>query len=242
MILELNRRGQVSALMRKPQTPSRMLLSAVANFLSRASVLAMGGHLSRLLTKLSDVLQEFSNRKEARILMLGLDNAGKTTILNKLKLKDEGVHTLPTIGFNVETLSPCKNVTFTVWDVGGQEHLRPLWRHYIHGTDGVVYVVDSSDRERFPEAKKELVSLLRSYELSGVPVILLANKQDVRDAAGPQQVAEELKLCEISQNPWYLQATCATTGEGIVEAIEKLAALVKDFQARTTATKDSIRQ
>lgn len=81
-----------------------------------------------LLSKLATALNEFGNRR-ARILLLGLDAAGKTTILYKLKL-NETVTTIPTIGFNVEEVTPVKNVTFTVWDVGGQEKIRPLWRHY----------------------------------------------------------------------------------------------------------------
>lgn len=81
-----------------------------------------------LLSKLASALNEFGNQR-ARILLLGLDAAGKTTILYKLKL-NENVTTIPTIGFNVEEVNPVKNVTFTMWDVGGQEKIRPLWRHY----------------------------------------------------------------------------------------------------------------
>lgn len=81
-----------------------------------------------LLSKLASAINDFGNRR-ARILALGLDAAGKTTILYKLKL-NENVTTIPTIGFNVEEVTPMKNVTFTMWDVGGQEKIRPLWRHY----------------------------------------------------------------------------------------------------------------
>ena len=81
-----------------------------------------------LLSKLASAINDFGNRR-ARILVLGLDAAGKTTILYKLKL-NENVTTIPTIGFNVEEVTPMKNVTFTMWDVGGQEKIRPLWRHY----------------------------------------------------------------------------------------------------------------
>ena len=81
-----------------------------------------------LLSKLATAINDFGNRR-ARILVLGLDAAGKTTILYKLKL-NENVTTIPTIGFNVEEVTPMKNVTFTMWDVGGQEKIRPLWRHY----------------------------------------------------------------------------------------------------------------
>merc|ERR1711907_45124 len=86
--------------------------------------------------------------------MVGLDAAGKTTILYKLKL-GEVVTTIPTIGFNVETVE-YKNISFTVWDVGGQDKIRPLWRHYYQNTQGIIFVVDSNDRERVGEAKDEL--------------------------------------------------------------------------------------
>ena len=83
-----------------------------------------------LLSRLATAMNEFGSRR-ARILLLGLDAAGKTTILYKLKL-NENVTTIPTIGFNVEEVTPIKNITFTMWDVGGQEKIRPLWRHYYH--------------------------------------------------------------------------------------------------------------
>ncbi|ROT81146.1 ADP-ribosylation factor [Penaeus vannamei] len=108
---------------------------------------AMGLLLSRLLSLIQ-------SSRSCRILMVGLDAAGKTTILYKLKL-GEVVSTIPTIGFNVETVE-YKNISFTVWDVGGQVKLRPLWRHYYQNTAAVVYVVDSSDAERLQEAREEL--------------------------------------------------------------------------------------
>lgn len=190
----------------------------------------MGSHLSRLFTRLSELFHEFSN-KDTRILMVGLDAAGKTTILYKLKLK-EHIHTVPTVGFNVETVSPSKNVTFTVWDVGGQDHLRPLWRHYFHGTEGLVFVVDSSDQERFPEARKELLQILQNDQMKVIPVLVLANKQDIPEAATAEEVAEKLKLIQLKTNPWRVQGTCATTGEGIFEAIQMLSTMVKEFQAK----------
>eukprot|EP00456_Euglypha_rotunda_P045277 TRINITY_DN3583_c0_g1_i7.p1 TRINITY_DN3583_c0_g1~~TRINITY_DN3583_c0_g1_i7.p1 ORF type:complete len:125 (+),score=26.96 TRINITY_DN3583_c0_g1_i7:137-511(+) len=91
-------------------------------------------------------------KKEMRILMVGLDAAGKTTILYKLKL-GEVVTTIPTIGFNVETVE-YKNISFTVWDVGGQDKIRPLWRHYYQNTQGIIFVVDSNDRDRIDDSKE----------------------------------------------------------------------------------------
>ncbi|XP_053599354.1 LOW QUALITY PROTEIN: ADP-ribosylation factor 3 [Sciurus carolinensis] len=99
-----------------------------------------------------NLLKSLIGKKEMRILMVGLDAAGKTTILYKLKL-GEIVTTIPTIGFNVETWS-IRNISFTVWDVGGQTRFGPLWRHYFQNTQGLIFVVDSNDRERVNEARK----------------------------------------------------------------------------------------
>ncbi|KAF7793939.1 hypothetical protein EIP86_005062 [Pleurotus ostreatoroseus] len=130
----------------------------------------MGANLSKALGKL------FGN-KEMRLLMLGLDAAGKTTILYKLKL-NQSVTTIPTVGFNVETVT-YKNVRFNVWDVGGQDKIRPLWRHYYTGTQGLVFVVDSQDRERIDEAKQELHRILSDREMKDCLLLVFANKQDL---------------------------------------------------------------
>ena len=95
----------------------------------------------------SSFLKKITGKKDVRILFLGLDAAGKTTTLYKLKL-GEVVTTIPTIGFNVETVS-YKNVNFTAWDVGGRDKIRPLYRHYFQNTDALIYVLDSNDRERY---------------------------------------------------------------------------------------------
>merc|ERR1712151_158705 len=109
------------------------------------------GKMGLTFTKL---FQRLFAKKEMRILMVGLDAAGKTTILYKLKL-GEIVTTIPTIGFNVETVE-YKNISFTVWDVGGQDKIRPLWRHYYQNTQGVIFVVDSNDRERIDDRLGQL--------------------------------------------------------------------------------------
>ena len=115
------------------------------------------------------------SKKEMRILMVGLDAAGKTTILYKLKL-GEIVTTIPTIGFNVETVE-YKNINFTVWDVGGQDKIRPLWRHYFQNTQGLIFVVDSNDRDRAAEARDELHRMLNEDELRDAVLLVFANKQ-----------------------------------------------------------------
>ncbi len=104
------------------------------------------------------LLQELVLNCLLNIFLVGLDAAGKTTILYKLKL-GEIVTTIPTIGFNVETVE-YKNICFTVWDVGGQDKIRPLWRHYFQNTQGLIFVVDSNDRERITEAQDELQKMV----------------------------------------------------------------------------------
>ncbi|MFS7979993.1 ADP-ribosylation factor 1 [Helianthus anomalus] len=127
-----------------------------------------------------------------RILMVGLDAAGKTTILYKLKL-GEIVTTIPTIGFNVETVE-YKNISFTVWDVGGQDKIRPLWRQYFQNTQGLIFVVDSNDRDRVVEARDELHRMLNEDELRDAVLLVFANKQDLPNAMNAAEITGKLGL------------------------------------------------
>ena len=135
----------------------------------------------------SGLWQRMFGKEERRILMVGLDAAGKTTILYKLKL-GEIVTTIPTIGFNVETVE-YKNISFTVWDVGGQDKIRPLWRHYYQNTQGLIFVVDSNDRDRVDDAKEELHRMLNEDELRDAVVLVFANKQDLPQAMPAAEVS-----------------------------------------------------
>lgn len=161
-------------------------------------------------------------RRQTRLLMVGLDGAGKTTILFKLKL-GELVHTLPTIGFNVETVE-YKNLTCTVWDVGGQDVIRPLWRHYFEGVDGVLFVIDSGDRGRLAEAAAELGSLMSEPQLRDATLLVYANKQDVPGAASAAEVSAELGLPSLRGRTWFLQSCVAIQGEGLYEGLDWLSA------------------
>lgn len=178
----------------------------------------MGGQLSKALGKL------FGN-KEMRILMLGLDAAGKTTILYKLKL-NQSVTTIPTVGFNVETVT-YKNVKFNVWDVGGQDKIRPLWRHYYTGTQGLIFVIDSADRDRIDEARQELERILADREMRDCLLMVFANKQDLAGAMSPAEVTEKLGLHKMRERSWYVHPSCATTGEGLFEGLQWLSQNVK---------------
>lgn len=152
--------------------------------------------------------------------MVGLDAAGKTTILYKLKL-GEIVTTIPTIGFNVETVE-YKNISFTVWDVGGQDKIRPLWRHYFQNTQGLIFVVDSNDRERIAEAEEELSKMLQEDELKDAVLLVFANKQDLPNAMGASEVTDKLHLHNRREKTWYIQATTAVDGGGLYEGLDWL--------------------
>ncbi|PIK34682.1 putative ADP-ribosylation factor 1-like [Apostichopus japonicus] len=165
-------------------------------------------------------------KKEMRILMVGLDAAGKTTILYKLKL-GEIVTTIPTIGFNVETVE-YKNISFTVWDVGGQDKIRPLWRHYFQNTQGLIFVVDSNDRERVAEAREELTRMLQEDELRDARLLVFANKQDLPNAMLAAEVTDKLALHSLRSRSWYIQATCATSGDGLYEGLDWLSNELKN--------------
>merc|ERR1712046_337060 len=143
----------------------------------------------------SRIRRRLAGLKTTRLLMVGLDAAGKTTILYKLHL-GEVVTTIPTIGFNVETVE-YKNINFTVWDVGGQDKIRKLWRHYYLNTQGLIFVVDSNDRERMDAARDELATMLNEGEMRDAVVLVFANKQDLPNSMTAAEVTEKLGLCDM---------------------------------------------
>ncbi|EMP34930.1 hypothetical protein UY3_07964 [Chelonia mydas] len=194
-----------------------------------AIILALPDDLQDILLKtaraamgltISSLFSRLFGKKQMRILMVGLDAAGKTTILYKLKL-GEIVTTIPTIGFNVETVE-YKNICFTVWDVGGQDKIRPLWRHYFQNTQGLIFVVDSNDRERIQEAAEELQKMLQEDELRDAVLLLFANKQDLPNAMAISEMTDKLGLQSLRNRTWYVQATCATQGTGLYEGLDWL--------------------
>ena len=174
---------------------------------------------------ISTLIERFFPSTPCRILMIGLDNAGKTTVLYKLKL-GEVVTTIPTIGFNVETVE-YKNISFTVWDVGGQQKIRALWQHYFQDTQGVIYVVDSNDPQRLEEAKEELDNVLADDRMRDCVLLVFANKQDMPHAASTTEITDKLGLQHHRERQWFIQSTCAVTGEGIVEGLEWMANTLK---------------
>jgi ADP-ribosylation factor protein 6 len=145
------------------------------------------------------------------------DTIPRPAILYKLKLNQD-VTTIPTVGFNVETVT-YKNVKFNVWDVGGQDKIRPLWRHYFSGTQGLIFVIDSNDRARIDEARQELHRIILDREMKEALLLVFANKQDIPGAMTPTEVTEKLRLTQLKERMWYVVPSCATTGEGLFEGL-----------------------
>ncbi|XP_078589253.1 ADP ribosylation factor 4-like isoform X2 [Branchiostoma floridae x Branchiostoma japonicum] len=193
----------------------------------------MGLYMGKLIAKLF-------GQQEVRILMLGLDAAGKTTTLYRLKL-GEVVTTVPTIGFNVETIEH-KNVKFTSWDVGGRDKARPLWRHYYQNTDAIIIVLDSNDRERLPEMRQEIGMCLEEDELRNCLFLILANKQDLPNALPPDVIREKLELDTLLRGRhWHLQPASATKeGHGLYEGLDWLAAKLASKEAHNYVTQSVV--
>ncbi|KAI9017829.1 ADP-ribosylation factor family-domain-containing protein [Gaertneriomyces semiglobifer] len=202
-----------------------------------------------LLTVLRKLKQK---EREIRILMLGLDNAGKTTVLKRINGEDISSIS-PTLGFNIKTLEH-NNYKLNIWDVGGQKSIRSYWRNYFEQTDGLVWVVDSADRsDRMDDCKRELRELLKeevrtpllfsnadlpfnsiyhsfaAQRLAGASLLILANKQDVPGARTQQQIAEILDLASIQTHHWHIVACSAVTGENLLTGMDWI---VADIAAR----------
>ncbi len=173
------------------------------------------------LQGLLDVIRRLRKKEgEARLLVLGLDNAGKTTILRKLSNEDI-TNITPTAGFNIKSLS-MSNFRLNVWDIGGQKAIRPYWKQYYDSTDALIYVIDSADKKRVEETGEELSQLLEEDQMNGVPLLVLANKQDLVNALSAKDVAEGLNLFSIRDRPWQIQPCSAKTGEGLKDGMEWL--------------------
>jgi len=179
----------------------------------------MGLTISSIFSSLTS-LASWGKESDLRILMLGLDSAGKTTILYRLQI-GEVVSTIPTIGFNVETVE-YKNIKFQVWDLGGQSSIRPYWRCYYANTRAIIYVIDSSDHARLSTSRSELLTLLSEEELKGVPLLIFSNKQDIEGALTSGQVSDALGLVEEKGREWSVRGSCATKGEGLEEGLDWL--------------------
>ncbi|XP_048201981.1 ADP-ribosylation factor-like protein 14 [Perognathus longimembris pacificus] len=179
------------------------------------------------LRKMGQLSSKNRNAQQVHVLLLGLDSAGKSTLLYKLKHAKDFT-TIPTIGFNVEMVEVESGPALTVWDIGGQEKMRPTWSLHCEDADGLVYVVDSTDQRRLQDSREEFKHILKNEHIRHVPVVILANKQDVPGALSAEDVTRGLqvpKLC--SSRSWYVQPCCALSGEGLAEAFHRLATFLQ---------------
>ncbi|KAL6096861.1 arl3 [Pungitius sinensis] len=158
-----------------------------------------------------------SPEREVRLLLLGLDNSGKTTLLKQLAAEDIS-HITPTQGFNIKSVQS-SGFKLNVWDIGGQRKIRPYWKNYFENTDVLIYVIDSSDRRRLEETSLELFELLEEEKLAAVPLLIFANKQDLTTATPASELAEVLHLHTIRDRMWQVQACSAATAEGLQDGM-----------------------
>ncbi|GMT23423.1 hypothetical protein PFISCL1PPCAC_14720, partial [Pristionchus fissidentatus] len=167
------------------------------------------------------VLDRFWKKEESlRILMLGLDHAGSSTILYQFKLR-KAIETVATNGYNVEQFR-FKNVPFTIWDVGGPNKTRTLWHYYYPGMQGLIFVIDSSDIDRIDEAKEALETIINYPDMINTKLLVFANKKDLPNALSTDELTDRLQLKLRTPNEnfkWHVQASNAKTAEGVYEGL-----------------------
>jgi len=166
--------------------------------------------------------------QEVRVLLLGLDNAGKSTILCSL-LKEPFDNVGPTLGFDIRTVPWQHRARVNIWDVGGQETIRAYWRNYFEETDGLIWVVDAADISRLQVCAAQLRQVLFEERLLGASVLILANKQDLPGALSSDEIEQVLKLSELGNRHWEIHPCSAYTGEGVQEGFDWL---IEDISSR----------
>jgi small GTP-binding protein len=158
----------------------------------------------------------FSRTKRVNITICGLDQAGKTTIVNYL-LKGEHVETVPTMGVNRETIDFPK-LKMNVFDLGGQEDFRGIWAGINEKSDALIYVIDSSDTVRFEETRELFYKIINTQIGTETPVLILLNKVDLSNRISRSEFLQQFNLDDIHQMQWACYETSAKTGEGIFES------------------------
>ncbi|KAI1729080.1 ADP-ribosylation factor family domain-containing protein [Ditylenchus destructor] len=169
--------------------------------------------------------------RQVEIIVLGLDNSGKSTILNQLKPPDTQTSSVvPTVGYSTERFT-ASNMSFSAYDMSGQARYRNLWETHYKNVHGIIFVVDSSDRLRLAVSRDELWMILDHKDLAyrRAPLLILANKSDLKDALSASEVHLSLGLDLIRNRNWHIVPTCALTGQGLVGGIDWLSNNIKDF-------------
>ncbi|KAI6648904.1 ADP-ribosylation factor-like [Oopsacas minuta] len=178
-------------------------------------------------------LLECFNKEPKRVLILGLDGSGKTTLTYLLKYK-ELITTLPTVGFNIEELQIAKKLTVRLWDVGGHHKVRHLWTHFYMTTSGIIYMIDASTRERLKESKDEFYHVLKHPDVKeNIPVLIFTNKIDIEGSLSINEIIEYFELKEFVTNPWCVQNCSTQTQEGVWKGIKIFSDMIKQNKHRT---------
>lgn len=162
-----------------------------------------------------------------RVIMLGLDNAGKTTILQFLKDEDT-LNTKPTYGFNIEHIER-NSMSMCIWDFGGNEQVRDNWTHHVPKADALIFVVDSVDSDRMDLVRDKLHEVFSHEEVHDLPLLIFANKQDQAEALNYYKLKEMLDLDEIlpSCKIWKMQPCCGLEGSGVTHGFNWLTKVLK---------------
>uniref|UniRef100_A0A0N4ZXF1 ADP-ribosylation factor-like protein 6 n=1 Tax=Parastrongyloides trichosuri TaxID=131310 RepID=A0A0N4ZXF1_PARTI len=170
-------------------------------------------------------------KRTVHVLVLGLDNSGKTTILNHLKPPEaQSVTVVPTIGYSMEKFTS-SNFTFNAFDMSGQSKYRNLWEAHYKNVQGIIFVVDSSDRLRVAVARDELWILLDHKDImhKKIPILIFSNKVDEKDALTASEVSQSLGLDLIRTRDWHIESCCALTGEGLESGISWLSTNIQKY-------------
>eukprot|EP00931_Biecheleriopsis_adriatica_P102971 TRINITY_DN77867_c0_g1_i1.p1 TRINITY_DN77867_c0_g1~~TRINITY_DN77867_c0_g1_i1.p1 ORF type:complete len:184 (+),score=43.26 TRINITY_DN77867_c0_g1_i1:132-683(+) len=163
----------------------------------------------------------FATKKKVRIVVVGLDNSGKTTVLNALKPKKASLETVPTVGFSTEEFQK-HGINICAFDMSGQSRYRNLWEHYYCEVEGIIVVIDATDKIRFAVVKDELETMLEDERIKGIPMLFLNNKMDQPMASHPAETIKALDLEKIEDRPWQVFSCDALKGEGVEEATKWL--------------------
>jgi len=154
--------------------------------------------LSRLFDSVVNWFRSLFWKQEMELTLVGLQNSGKTTLVNVLASGQFNEDMLPTVGFNMKKITK-GNVTIKLWDIGGQPRFRSMWERYCRGVNAILFVVDAADVEKFEEAASQLHELLSKPPLSTIPLLVLGNKNDLPEAIGVDEIVEKLNLKSITE-------------------------------------------
>ncbi|KAJ3314814.1 ADP-ribosylation factor protein 3 [Boothiomyces sp. JEL0866] len=178
-----------------------------------------------MYTLLHGFYQQYTQKEQFFVIILGLDNAGKTTLLERIKFiynKQKPMQQIaPTVGLNVGKVN-VHSCRINFWDLGGQKQLQSIWEKYYHECHAIMFVVDSTDRERIEECKVTLEKVINNNIVEGVPVLMLANKQDVKGALKLQEIQEIFNQIAVALEARDSKVLCvsALNGDGVKEAVE----------------------